>query len=156
MLINQSIKYVVAYPTDAENNHGYWIVVSAVGVYVGLAVRCIWYFPLSIPNVKFQLSTASYQKCINRLKLVTRSALVGLIHDKTMKSPSTAYDNSEATALMSTDADSLDGIAEMIHETWAQVVEVLIGTALLASQVGWIWPLPLFLIYCVYTYPYIS
>lgn len=81
---------------------------------------------------------------------MTRSALVGLIHDKTMKSPSIAYDNGEATTLMSTDADSLDRIAEMVHETWAQVIEVLIGIGLLASEVGWIWPLPLFLIYCKY------
>lgn len=79
---------------------------------------------------------------------MTRSALVGLIHDKTMKSPSIAYDDGEAVTLMSTDADGLDGIAEMAHETWAQILEVLIGIRLLASQVGWIWPLPLFLIYC--------
>lgn len=48
---------------------------------------------------------------------------------------------------MSTDADSLDGIGEMIHETWAQAIEVLVGIGLLANQVGWIWPLPLSLIY---------
>ena len=71
---------------------------------------------------------------------------MGLIHEKTMESPSIAYDNGEATTLMSTDADSLDGIAEMVHETWAQVIEVFIGVGLLAIQVGWIWPLPLFLI----------
>ncbi|GIC92891.1 uncharacterized protein Aud_009366 [Aspergillus udagawae] len=51
-----------------------------------------------------------------------------------MKSPSIAYDDGEATTLMSTDADSLDGIAEMVHETWAQVIEVLIGIGLLASE----------------------
>ena len=48
---------------------------------------------------------------------------------------------------MSTDVDGLDGITEMIHETWAQIVEVSIGIVLLGAQVGWIWPLPLFLIY---------
>jgi hypothetical protein len=78
---------------------------------------------------------------------MTRSALVGLIYNKIMNSPSMAYDNGEPTTLMSTDAESLDGIAEMVYETWAQVVEVLIGVRLLANQVGWIWPLPLFLIY---------
>jgi hypothetical protein len=64
-----------------------------------------------------------------------------------MNSPSVAYDGGEATTLMSTDADSLGSVAEMIHETWAQIIEVVIGIRLLASQVGWIWPLPLFLIY---------
>lgn len=133
-LIKECIRYAVAYPAGAESSHGYWLVVLAVFIYVSLA-----------------LSTAVYQHSINKLKLMTRSALVGLIHDKTMKSPSIAYDNGGATTLMSTDADSLDGIAEMVHETWAQVIEVLIGIGLLASEVGWIWPLPLFLIYlCSY------
>lgn len=79
---------------------------------------------------------------------MTRSALVGLIHDHTMKLASVSYDNSAATTLMSTDADTLEGIAEMVHEIWAQIVEVLIGIWLLAGQVGWIWPLLIFLIYC--------
>ncbi|ATZ47318.1 hypothetical protein BCIN_02g06110 [Botrytis cinerea B05.10] len=130
LLIKESIKYVVTYPTEEESSRGFWLVVSAVAIYICLA-----------------LSTAVYQHRINRLKLITRGALVGLIHEKTMESPSIAYDNGEATTLMSTDADSLDGIAEMVHEIWAQVIEVFIGVGLLAIQVGWIWPLPLFLIY---------
>lgn len=64
-----------------------------------------------------------------------------------MKSPSSPYDNGESTTLMSTDADSLEGIAEMFHETWAQLLEVIVGVILLAGEVGWIWPLPLFLIF---------
>lgn len=79
---------------------------------------------------------------------MTRSALIGLIHDKTMNSPSITYENGESTTLMSTDADSLEGIGEMFHETWAQVIEVVIGLFLLAGEVGWIWPLPVFLIFC--------
>ncbi|PQE27279.1 ABC transporter protein [Rutstroemia sp. NJR-2017a WRK4] len=121
VLIKESIRYVMTYPTDMESSRGYWLVVSAVGIYVGLA-----------------LSTAVYQQCLNRLKLVTRSALVGLIHNKAMESPGIAYDDGEATTLMSTDADSLDGIAGMVHETWAQVIEVLIGIRLLAIEVGFV------------------
>lgn len=129
-LINHSIKYVTVSPKAPDNYQGYWLIASSVGIYVGVA-----------------LSTAAYQNSLNRLKLMTRSALIGLIHDHTMKLPSVAYDDSAATTLMSTDADSLEGIAEMVHETWAQIVEVLIGIWLLAGQVGWIWPLPLCLIY---------
>ncbi|KAI1756695.1 putative ABC transporter [Xylaria castorea] len=129
-LIKGSIKYAVASSVTLESYYGFWLIVSSIIIYVGLA-----------------LSTAKYHHSLNRLKLMTRSALVGLIHEKTMNLPSVAYDTGEATTLMSTDADSLDGIAEMIHEIWAQVVEVLIGIRLLANQIGWIWPLPLFLIY---------
>ncbi|KAK8078302.1 hypothetical protein PG996_004472 [Apiospora saccharicola] len=108
-LIKETIRYVAASPEDAEDNRGFWIVLVAVVVYVGLAI-----------------SMAAYQYRINRLKLMTRSALIGLIHAKTMVSPSIASDNGEATTLVSTDAESLDGIGEMAHETWAQIVEVLI------------------------------
>ncbi|KAI1842151.1 hypothetical protein JX266_011684 [Neoarthrinium moseri] len=130
ILIHQAIIYATATLAPPESFRGYWLVVSAVMIYVGIA-----------------LSAAAYQNSLNRLKLMTRSALVGLIHDHTMTLASVAYDDGASTTLMSTDADNLDGIAEMIHEIWAQVVEVFIGICLLASQVGWIWPLPLFLIY---------
>lgn len=97
-----------------------------------------------------QLSASIYQHRLNKLKLATRSALIGVIHDKIMTTSSISYDNGESTTLMSSDADSLDGITEMLHETWAQAIEVIIGIILLASEVGWIWPLPLFLIFCKY------
>ena len=150
ILIKESIRYVGAYPAGSESSRGYWLVVSAVGIYVGLAVRTNSRALSPTTNEQLQLSTAVYGNCINRLELVTRSTLVGLIHHKTINSPSISYDDGEATTLMSTDADSLIDIGGMIHETWAQVVEVLIGVGLLAGQVGWIWPLPLFLIYCEY------
>ncbi|KAI3324742.1 hypothetical protein HD806DRAFT_54057 [Xylariaceae sp. AK1471] len=129
-LIKESIKYVVTYPSDVDLNYGSWLVISAVAIYVGLAI-----------------TTAMYQHRINKLRLMTRSALITLIHEKIMKSPSISYDSGEATTLMRTDADSLDRMGEMIHETWAQAIEVLIGIIFLPHEVGWIWPLPLFLIY---------
>ena len=49
---------------------------------------------------------------------------------------------------MSTDTEGLDGVPEMFHETWAQILEVVIGIVLLSREVGWIWPLPLILIFC--------
>ncbi|KAM3089361.1 hypothetical protein ACMFMG_000964 [Clarireedia jacksonii] len=97
-------------------------------------------------NNGYPIHIASDPKCPEE----SYSVLVGIIHAKAMESPSIEYDDGEATTLMSTDADSLDGIAGMVHETWAQVIEVLIGIRLLAIEVGWIWPLPLFLIYREY------
>ncbi|KAM3507972.1 hypothetical protein MY10362_001475 [Beauveria mimosiformis] len=135
-LIASSIRFVEQHSTATSSDDGFWLIVSALVIYLGLA-----------------LSTAIYQSRINKLKLMTRSALTGLIHDKTMKSPSIAYEDGEATTLMSTDANALDGIAEMIHEIWAQVIEVAAGIMLLSNQVGWIWPLPLFLICGLVTHP---
>ncbi|KAI1326803.1 putative ABC transporter [Xylariaceae sp. FL0255] len=130
ILITASIKYATLSSAEATPAYGYLLVVSAVVIYVGLA-----------------LSTAVYQRHIAQLKIMTRSALICLIYEKTMELPSSAHENGETITLLSTDTDSLDGIAEMIHEIWAQIVEVFVGVWLLASQVGWIWPLPLVLIY---------
>lgn len=150
-LIKSSIKYVKAFNSNTNDDQGFWLVGTAVIVYVGFAVRLGSPALLLLDfNTYTQVSTSVYQHSINRAKLMTRSALVGLIHHKAMESPSIAYDDSEAVTLMSTDAGSLDGIAGMIHETWAQVIEVLIGIILLAREVGWVWPLPLVLIYCKY------
>ncbi len=80
--------------------------------------------------------------------MLTKSALVGLIHDQTIHLPSVVHDTSAAVSLMSTDARGLDEIPEMFHETWAQILEVVIGIVLLSREVGWIWPLPLILIFC--------
>lgn len=38
ILIRESIRYVEAYPTKTDSNQGFWLVLSAVTVYVGLAV----------------------------------------------------------------------------------------------------------------------
>ncbi|KAI1763558.1 putative ABC transporter [Hypoxylon sp. FL1150] len=132
ILIKQSIKYITAPPVSNHTSYGYWLTVAALVIYTGLAI-----------------STAVYQNCLNRLKLLTRSALVGLIHHKTIDSPATSYygNDGEAITLMSTDVDSLDGMVEMFHETWAQILEVVIGLVLLAREVGWLWPLPIVLIF---------
>ncbi|RFU26545.1 hypothetical protein B7463_g9807, partial [Scytalidium lignicola] len=130
ILMRKSIRYVTTSRASDERPVGYWIIVAAVAVYGGLAI-----------------STGIYQHRLNRLKLLTNSALTGLIHHKVMETPSVLYDNGEAVALMSSDVDGLEGIAEMFHETWAQALEVAIGVALLASEVGWFSVLPLFLIF---------
>ncbi|KAK4233232.1 P-loop containing nucleoside triphosphate hydrolase protein [Achaetomium macrosporum] len=129
-LIRQSIQFVTTGVSSVAglDTRGYWLVFSAVTIYVGLAV-----------------STAAYQHRLNKLRVVTKSALIGLIYDKTISLP--AHDNNEAVTLMNTDTDGLDGVPEMFHEIWAQILEVVIGILMLFREVGWIWPLPLILIF---------
>lgn len=78
---------------------------------------------------------------------MTRGALVGLIHQRSLNSSSSSYDDGSAVTLMSTDVDSLDSVAEIIHETWAQFLEVIVGTTLLARQIGWTCLVPLLIIF---------
>lgn len=76
-----------------------------------------------------------------------RGALVGLIHQRSLNRSSGSYDDGSAVTLMSTDVDSLDTVAEMFHESWAQFLEVIVGTTLLARQIGWTCLVPLLIIF---------
>jgi ATP-binding cassette subfamily C (CFTR/MRP) protein 1 len=89
-----------------------------------------------------------YQHVGNRLRVMTRGVLVGLIHSKTLGCSNESLYEGKVVTLMSNDVDNLVDTAEMFHETWAQLLEVLIGILLLAREVGWLWPLPLVFIFC--------
>ncbi|KAI1772542.1 putative ABC transporter [Hypoxylon cercidicola] len=129
-LIRESILFVGHDENSPDSYHGYWLVVWAIAIYSSIAI-----------------SGALYQHQLNKLKLMLRSMLVALIHDKALELPSIAYDNGEANALMSNDVDHLRTMIDIVHETWAYLLEVVVGIFLLAKQVGWIWPLPLVLVF---------
>ena len=63
-----------------------------------------------------------------------------------------ADQDGQAIALMNADIDGLLCMPEMLHETWAQTVEVLIGIAILTTVVGWLWPIAIFLIFGMSAY----
>jgi ATP-binding cassette, subfamily C (CFTR/MRP), member 1 len=77
-----------------------------------------------------------------------RGAVVGLINNKSLSQQSGGYDDGRAVTLMSIDADNVSDAASMFHETWAQMVEVVLGMAMLAREVGWVFPVPLVIIFC--------
>ncbi|SMY20782.1 unnamed protein product [Zymoseptoria tritici ST99CH_1A5] len=140
LLIQYSIRYAANYANSSGRTEATWLVFFAVVIYSGLA-----------------LSKVMYSHRLNKLKLMINSALVGLIHEKVLHSASTSFDGGDVTTLISNDVESLTSVGEMFHETWAQVVEVLIGFGLLARQVSWIWPLPLVLIYlCSHVSRYVA
>lgn len=77
-----------------------------------------------------------------------RGALIGLLHENSLHMQVGVYDDGRAVTLISTDADNVGKTAEFFHETWARIVEVILGILMLAKEVGWIWPVPLVIIFC--------
>jgi ATP-binding cassette, subfamily C (CFTR/MRP), member 1 len=58
------------------------------------------------------------------------------------------YDDAAAVTHMSSDTDNMENLAWLCQETWAQMVEVLVGMVLLWNQLGW-WSLtPLVIVVC--------
>jgi ATP-binding cassette, subfamily C (CFTR/MRP), member 1 len=77
-----------------------------------------------------------------------RGSLVSLLHHKALVAQSGTYEDGRAITLMTSDVASVETALEMVHEMWGLVVEVIVGVVLLATQVGWLWPLPFAIIFC--------
>ncbi|KAF4853365.1 ABC transporter atnG [Colletotrichum siamense] len=129
VLISTVIRYLNSSSVESSQT-GYQLIFMASIVYIGLAV-----------------SSALYFNRLNRLQVMIRGALVGLINNKSLTQQSVGYDDAKAITLMSTDAENVGQSARQFHETWAQVIEVLIGTAMLARQVGWACVVPFVMIF---------
>ncbi|KAI0135168.1 P-loop containing nucleoside triphosphate hydrolase protein [Daldinia grandis] len=130
VIIRRSIQYVTSNKPSNQTWTADSLITAAVVVYVGLAI-----------------STTVYQSHLNKLRVMVRAALTALINDKTMNSYAESVSEGKVLTLTSTDVDNLDTIGEMVHETWGQVFEVAIGIAMLSWEVGWLSPVPLFIIF---------
>lgn len=84
-----------------------------------------------------------YEDRRNRVTVSMRAALVGLIHSRSITIQDGVYDDALAVTLMSTDVENFTMIADKIHSFWSAFLEVIIGTYLLARQVGWMCLVPL-------------
>ncbi|PYH65026.1 ATP-binding cassette transporter [Aspergillus vadensis CBS 113365] len=115
--------------TTTDTDRGIWLISSAAITYIGMTV-----------------SLAIYQLYIDRLRIMVRGALIGLVHDQAMKIPGKEAE-SEAVNLMSSDVDSVESVGEILHDTWAYILEVVIGTILLAARLQWFAFLPLAIIF---------
>ncbi|KAJ5488347.1 ABC transporter integral membrane type 1 [Penicillium expansum] len=131
IFIGVAIKFVNG-TSDASiyGNSGFRLLLFATILYMGIAV-----------------SAAIYQSRINRLRVMVRGALIGLIHHQSLHLTHDKSQGSSALTLITSDIDSIESVGETFHETWARLVEVVTGTALLASHIQWFAFLPLVIIF---------
>lgn len=77
-----------------------------------------------------------------------RGALTGLLCNHILEARGEDEEDGKVVTLISNDISNVENSGEMVHETWGQASEVVLGTFLLARQVGWLWPVPLVFIFC--------
>jgi ATP-binding cassette, subfamily C (CFTR/MRP), member 1 len=65
-----------------------------------------------------------------------RGAIVSKIYTKVNEISITDFDDSAALTLMSTDVERVTNGLNMVHEVWANIIEVAIGLYLLQLQIG--------------------
>lgn len=91
-----------------------------------------------------------YKNTLNKLDILIRESLVHLVYDKTLNLSHHGSDAGRVVTLMSTDIDSASEMGRLLHASWGQAVELVIGMILLAREVGWVFPVPLVIIVCKY------
>lgn len=85
---------------------------------------------------------------------MVRGALIGLIHHQSLSLSNEKSQDSAALTLVNSDIESIESVGEIFHETWARLVEVFIGTVLLAARIQWFALLPFVIIYGAYPKKY--
>jgi ATP-binding cassette, subfamily C (CFTR/MRP), member 1 len=89
-----------------------------------------------------------YQYMLYRSLTLVRGAAVSLIYVTSLDSPADSHEEAKTVTLMSTDVDRAVHGLELAHETWARLLEVIIGIWLLARQVGAISVAPVIVVVC--------
>jgi len=87
-----------------------------------------------------------YDFRLNRLNVMTGMGMVGIIHNRCLTIKDGVFDDSAAVTLMSNDADMVQYSADLVHELWAQILELFLGLYLLASQLGWACLVPILIV----------
>ncbi len=95
-----------------------------------------------------QIVETIYMHRIRRLQQTMKSSLICLVYHKTLSISSDAASAGRAMTVMNTDVNSVSETGEMFHEAWGQIMELTFGLIILANQVGWIWPVPVVIIFC--------
>ncbi|KAH8658409.1 hypothetical protein BX600DRAFT_469082 [Xylariales sp. PMI_506] len=121
ILINRTIQYVTQPATeDADDKTGKHLIIAAIVIYSATAIfRCI------------------YQQLLNRITIQSRGALIGLIHSRSLTLLQGAHDDAAAVTHMSSDVDSINHFSYLLQESWADILEVVVGMTLLWNQIGW-------------------
>ncbi|TQS33708.1 hypothetical protein Golomagni_05936, partial [Golovinomyces magnicellulatus] len=67
-----------------------------------------------------------------------RGAAVAIIYRSALQIEDGLYDESAAVTIMSTDVDQIAASLTQVNECWARLIEVIMGTVLLARELGYI------------------
>ena len=90
-----------------------------------------------------------YDIRLSRLTVLTRMAMVGLVHNRCLTIKDGVFDESAAVTLMSNDAEQMTFGANLLHELWSQALELCVGMYLLGSELGWVCIVPISLAVCM-------
>ncbi|KAJ5972718.1 multidrug resistance protein [Penicillium vulpinum] len=116
LCLRRFIQYLQADPEKGVNV-GYGMIGAYFLIYVGIAI-----------------STGFYWASWFRSLALIRSMLMTAIFEKTLQSPASVATEKAAVTLMSTDVDRIINGLREIHELWANLLQIIIATYLLETE----------------------
>ncbi|KAK3319199.1 ABC transporter [Apodospora peruviana] len=134
LLISRTITYVSSnYSPLEDRNEAFRLILLTFVLYTGMA-----------------LFNGMYDLRLSRVQALARMAMVGIIHNRCLTIKDGVFDDSAAVTLMNNDTEMITYSASLLHELWAQVLELGIGMYLLASEIGWVSIMPLLIVGITY------
>ncbi|KAG9238182.1 ABC multidrug transporter [Amylocarpus encephaloides] len=119
LLISRVLNYQKQPETSDSNNIGYGLIAAYGIVYIGLA-----------------FATAGYWFRVHRVTTMIRGVIAARVFDKVNERSITNVDDSAAITLMSSDVERIMMGLNVCHETWANLIEAVIGIYLLEQQIS--------------------
>ena len=80
--------------------------------------------------------TAAHQHLLNRALTQLRGGLVSLLYQKTLDLSIASVDPTSSLTLMSTDIQRITDVMQLLHQTWASIIEIGAGMYLLYRNLG--------------------
>ncbi|OAA53807.1 ABC transporter, transmembrane domain, type 1 [Niveomyces insectorum RCEF 264] len=118
-LINAALEYLQEPAAEAPRSNGYGLIGATFLIYLGTAVSAgfYWYFQ-------------------ERALFMVRGALAGAVYRKTTEAALNTADDAAAITLMSTDVERIRVGLLLLHEYWANLVQVALASWLLEREIG--------------------
>jgi ATP-binding cassette subfamily C (CFTR/MRP) protein 1 len=137
LLIKRVLSLQMEPVTESSRNIGYGLIAAYGLVYAGIAVRnlLIVVLPELMTNPP-QVLSASYWFLMAKATTYVRGAIASKVFSRINDLSIMNTDDSAAVVLMSTDVERITIGMNMMHETWASVLEVGIGIYLLQQELG--------------------
>lgn len=82
------------------------------------------------------MSTAWYNYIKNQISIQIRSVLIGAIYHKSLRLSVDSLDGAAALTLMTADVPQVAALVSLSYDSWARVLEMCCGIALLGAVVG--------------------
>ncbi|KAK0386970.1 hypothetical protein NLU13_5283 [Sarocladium strictum] len=82
------------------------------------------------------------KRLLGQISCNTRMSLVGILYSHCLRSENDPATSSAVVSLASNDTETAANLGNVVHDTWSQVLELAVGTYLLADELGWVCVVP--------------